>query len=1067
MVIADEGAFEGNENTDKPSHDNLGCTLGKADFSQRPMSMRKFLEPFDHSNLTDKEASEKYAAYKAIFVKQQLEEFFEKNKNHAWFREKYHPDCMPDQSLKLRLLQRRLEVFMELYHSGLFDDLQLITGNETSIIKLLDTVAVKLAGGTEEDVRYLNEFKYAEVKPKEPALPMSAESRREIVADDAITSMTKKLENGLLTRAGKPERQSRGRTRKKGTEAIKEKQDKKPKKKVGGKEGGDAGEEVVDGKGKKTANRVTGRSSSESSSSRSSSSSSGSSTGSSSDSESSEGGTSSGDNSSSSSSSSVSESDSDGEATHRKHTSSGTVGRTSDRRAGKKEREQRSDEPSARRRRSSLSVRSGRSGSGSSRSSHSPKRIDSKANSPEPANEPVTVEEEEEHTADCGTVDHVTMDAGDELDQNTAGEKAEYVPVHRRPVHHACILYFPHIPLSVYQKDMIALLSTSPHFIRLAVLDPYVMPSSDSKTGKPDEPFFGIEADSTSPGIALRRLGWATFAAQTRENDQLVDVDVEAIRIKLLQQATEAQAPADMLECLRLAQSISDYLKLPPTHRARPDSFLMTQLIKSCPNRVYSKAVLRRHLVLAARLTYELDKARGLWKNSSDTGVKEQVVESPPRVEEPASVEAVPAEISDDFTNLNKSVDSAGSPNESMHENSPVKATPENLKKLELPVQELPSKLPVDPGEDLLSAATILSSLTSENPLLTGLTDYLVDEGSAEEELLLSGGFQAMSFASGFPNQPMLSDVNRLSDDTEMLRALDRLIFYLRVVHSVDFYAPALYPNEDAMPHPCQLIHLRSSKMEVTKALSKIKPLGDGHPKMAAYETLFANQLKRIIRLAHPLSEGDCKGLGLRSVEEVVDAFVKANTRRKKRKTDVIWVCPLSDKKFRDPIYVKKHIMNKHMEKVEAAKKDNAYFFNNYLKDPMRPQLPIEPRLPSKRRRSGSRVGSPKHESAKENEVASRERSATDHSDRRWYDQRNRSRDGDSFRPSFYSGQQNREYSQVSNQTRRPFGGNRMPYFQPRLPFAMQRGRFYGQGGGYGGMRRGYPRRPYVDLDAP
>lgn len=57
----------------------------------------------------------------------------------------------------------------------------------------------------------------------------------------------------------------------------------------------------------------------------------------------------------------------------------------------------------------------------------------------------------------------------------------------------------------------------------------------------------------------------------------------------------------------------------------------------------------------------------------------------------------------------------------------------------------------------------------------------------------------------------------------------------------------------------------------------------------------------------------------------------------------VVWVCPLSDKKFREPIFVRKHIFNKHMDKVEAAKKDNAIFYNNYLKDPRRPSLPEAP----------------------------------------------------------------------------------------------------------------------------
>ena len=46
-------------------------------------------------------------------------------------------------------------------------------------------------------------------------------------------------------------------------------------------------------------------------------------------------------------------------------------------------------------------------------------------------------------------------------------------------------------------------------------------------------------------------------------------------------------------------------------------------------------------------------------------------------------------------------------------------------------------------------------------------------------------------------------------------------------------------------------------------------------------------------------------------------------------------MCPLSDKKFREPVFVRKHILNKHMDKVEAAKKDNVSLFALF------PHLPL------------------------------------------------------------------------------------------------------------------------------
>lgn len=34
------------------------------------------------------------------------------------------------------------------------------------------------------------------------------------------------------------------------------------------------------------------------------------------------------------------------------------------------------------------------------------------------------------------------------------------------------------------------------------------------------------------------------------------------------------------------------------------------------------------------------------------------------------------------------------------------------------------------------------------------------------------------------------------------------------------------------------------------------------------------------------------------------------------------YLCPLSGKKFKGPEFVRKHIFNKHMEKVEAARQE-------------------------------------------------------------------------------------------------------------------------------------------------
>jgi len=54
------------------------------------------------------------------------------------------------------------------------------------------------------------------------------------------------------------------------------------------------------------------------------------------------------------------------------------------------------------------------------------------------------------------------------------------------------------------------------------------------------------------------------------------------------------------------------------------------------------------------------------------------------------------------------------------------------------------------------------------------------------------------------------------------------------------------------------------------------------------------------------------------------------------------WLCPLSGKKFKGPEFIRKHIFNKYSENVDIVKQETL-FFNNYLKDPTRPELPENP----------------------------------------------------------------------------------------------------------------------------
>jgi hypothetical protein len=97
--------------------------------------------------------------------------------------------------------------------------------------------------------------------------------------------------------------------------------------------------------------------------------------------------------------------------------------------------------------------------------------------------------------------------------------------------------------------------------------------------------------------------------------------------------------------------------------------------------------------------------------------------------------------------------------------------------------------------------STLTFSGTSRNPVLNNITDFLIEEASAEEEELLG--------ASANEEGEEADAAAGLTRDDELIKVLDRLLFYLRIVHSVDYYNHCEYPNEDEMPNRCGIMHAR------------------------------------------------------------------------------------------------------------------------------------------------------------------------------------------------------------------------------------------------------------------
>lgn len=172
--------------------------------------------------------------------------------------------------------------------------------------------------------------------------------------------------------------------------------------------------------------------------------------------------------------------------------------------------------------------------------------------------------------------------------------------------------------------------------------------------------------------------------------------------------------------------------------------------------------------------------------------------------------------------------------------------------------------------------------MVSNNPVLHNITDYLIEEASAEEEELL--GLEPSS-----DTQDSSATVER---DESLISVLDKIILYLRIVHSVDYYNHCEYPNEDEMPNRCGILHARgpppTTKTDITQFIG------------AAVEGKMANFLPE-----KPPSKDENKNetklinLSLKDVDMEIDKFVQANTRELAKDK---WLCPLSGKKFKGTI---------------------------------------------------------------------------------------------------------------------------------------------------------------------
>ncbi|XP_065370042.1 serrate RNA effector molecule homolog isoform X2 [Calliphora vicina] len=753
------------------------------------MTLKQFLDTQD-DGISDTEVLRKYNEYKLEFKRQQLNEFFVAHKDEEWFKNKYHPmDSVKRKEEQLNFLKRRVEVFDDLLKSGMIKNVSVDTTQTEPLLRVLDTVVIKLEGGTDDDLKILDE------KPKEASYPERVFDKKNDHDDDVIiTSVEKKRDDEPKCVSPRPiNRHKKGSDDEENWDDDDNDHEESAKTKA---------KEKSEEKKKKSLKRK--RTSSDSSSSSSS-------------------------DSDSSSSSSSSE-DEDDEKVKNKYDLE-TLKKDEDEEMVEKKEEKPEEEeavvvadtekveekpeeklekveeeekelPETETKETEVIKENGEETTESKETNKEEEKTEklSGDETPEETKTDTSLEEDKEESKEEEAQDkEVEGEAKIEEDKPKDEEQPETIDLDKvkdgpqpRALHRTSSIFLRNLAPSITKSEIETVCQKFDGYLRVAIADPLV-----------ERRWY--------------RRGWVTFKR---------DVNIKEICWNLNN--------TRLRDCEMGAIVNRDL-----SRRVRPVNGMTAH-----------KTIVRADIKLCAKIAMNLDEKFKLWQASKEENKEENG--------------STALEASSDLNNSSSSY-----------------------------------------------------GFKTNNPVLQNITDFLIEEASAEEEELL-----------GISGDNKDSEGEAIERDPQLLTVLDNLILYLRIVHSVDFYNHCEYPYEDEMPNRCGIIHARGPP-----------PAKVSQNDMQDYIKNFENKMQTFLAKSTTIAEDDLKNLGSKDTEAEVEKFVQANTQELAKDK---WLCPLSGKKFKGPEFIRKHIFNKHGEKVDEVRKE-VEFFNNYLKDPKRPQLPEHP----------------------------------------------------------------------------------------------------------------------------
>jgi hypothetical protein len=357
----------------------------------------------------------------------------------------------------------------------------------------------------------------------------------------------------------------------------------------------------------------------------------------------------------------------------------------------------------------------------------------------------------------------------------------------------------------------------------------------------------------------------------------------------------------------------------------------LDQKVKCIIGLTNDKSIVRNDLKLIAKIVENMDKRWGLWQyvNSySNNKLNDEDFKLPSDSKKKSKKKTTDEETAVNNDSTNQSIVQ----NEEEEESTPSQ-------KQELILTKNPF---IEEANEYL---TKLSNQSNTTPATTTTTNSSSPTTKTEEIKEKDDSDTAKS------KLITLNKTFELEKDEIASRLLDKLILYLRIVHSIDYYNVTEYQQEDWMPNRCGILHARGSTHTKSSNQTNIVSILNGmninyfdpsaikKVQLEEWQRLFEISIKSYVDYRERIDMEIARRLGLKDLNEEIEKFMNLNCQKVEKD---IWLCPISGKKFKGPDYVRKHIETKQRDKLLDLRKDVDYF-NRFVLDPKRPYLPEHP----------------------------------------------------------------------------------------------------------------------------